>query len=89
MPASSPDLADLIGEGDGHDIPTNVKISLVARAVGKTRTDVDALRADIEEIKTTLNTIALLAKILVAGVPVVGVIAGGIVWALNHLHLSP
>ena len=72
------------------DIPTGVKINMVARAVGKTRaTSTPFAPTSKRSRQPSTRSARCSRKILVAGVPVVGVIAGGIVWALESPAPQP
>lgn len=74
---------------DLDGMPTGAAIRVLHSQVTTQHAHIEAMHGDLAEIKTTLKSFALTAKILVASVPVVAAIASGIIWAALHLSVKP
>lgn len=93
MSASSPDLQDLLSESsDLDDIPSNVKINLIARAVGKHKEDtnkrLDQVSNDVSTIKNTIQSAVGTARLLIIAVPIIAVLFSGGAWLLLHVTVK-
>lgn len=92
MSGSSPDLHALLddeGVKEYDDIPTNVKINLIARAVGKhkeeTNQKISGISKDVTDIKLMVQSAVTIGRALVISVPIIAIVFSGAAWLFLHV----
>jgi hypothetical protein len=81
-----PDLEAILA--DDSDIPTRIKINLVAQSVGRQNVKISSIADDVAEIKTTFKSIQFIAKLLIISVPIVAAVFSGATWLFFHITIK-
>lgn len=78
-----------INQLDLDTLPTGAAIKVLHASVSQQAAQVEALHADITEIKTLVKSATMTARLLVASVPVVAALASAVIWAILHISVKP